>query len=97
MSSIARGFVGSRLEHPGSLELREVRVDGRGRPQADGLADLTDGGRIAVLVDVLVQVLEDRALPLGHWLPPVANMCSITVARAPDGVKKKSGTVLTSP
>jgi hypothetical protein len=50
-----------------------------------------------VLVDVLVQELEDRALPLGHWLPPVANMCSITVARAPDGVKKKSGTVLTSP
>ena len=50
------------LEHAGSLELREVCVDRRGRPQADGLADLSDGGRIAVLVDVLVQVLEDRAL-----------------------------------
>ena len=63
-------------------------MDGRGRPQADGLADLPDSGRIAVVVDVLVQELEDRALPLGHWVPPLANMCSITVARPADGVKK---------
>jgi hypothetical protein len=55
-------------EQADPLELREMRVHGRGRAEADGLADLPDGRWVAVLVDERPQVVEDRTLPLGHHL-----------------------------
>ena len=68
-------------EHPGLLELRSVSVDGRGRLRERRPRRSLDGRRIAVLADVLVQVLEDQRRRSVTGRFPVANMCSITVAR----------------
>jgi hypothetical protein len=66
-----------------------MRVDRRGRGQADGLADVADRGRVAVIGRVALDEVEDLALPLGeveldHQAPPFglsffaeANMCSL--------------------
>src|SRR5581483_9154700 len=49
-------------EEPRTLEVRQVRVHGRRRGQADLLADLADGRRVAVPVDVLDEVVPDLLL-----------------------------------
>src|SRR5262249_50569737 len=49
-----------------ALEVREVRVDGGRRRQADGLTDLAHGRRIAVPVDVLDEEAPDLSLPSGQ-------------------------------
>ena len=61
-SSSARGLVGSRLQQTGALEVREVCVHGRGRCEADGLADLPHRRRVAVLVDVVDEEVPDLLL-----------------------------------
>src|SRR5690606_32921729 len=48
------------------LEVREVGVHGRGGVQPDRLADLTDRGRIAGLLRVLADEVEDLLLALGQ-------------------------------
>jgi hypothetical protein len=66
------------------LEVREVRVDGRRRGQADRLADVADGRRVPVLGRVALDELEDLLLTLGqvqvHGCEPpegrFPNMCS---------------------
>src|SRR5207247_1642874 len=48
------------------LEVGEMGVDGRRRGEPHLLADLADGGRIAVRVDVLDEELPDLLLALGQ-------------------------------
>ena len=48
---------------PRALEVREVRVHGRGGGEPDRLADLAHGRRVAVPVDVLDEELPDLLLP----------------------------------
>ena len=50
-------------QQPGSLEVGEVRVDGRRRGEPDGLPDLADGRRVAVQVDVVDEESPDLLLP----------------------------------
>ena len=49
-----------------ALEVREVRMHGRGRGEPDLLADLAHRRRIAVPVDVLDEEVPDLLLPLGE-------------------------------
>jgi hypothetical protein len=49
-------------QQPGPLEVREVRVDRRRGREADLLADLADGRRVAVAVDVLDEEVPDLLL-----------------------------------
>jgi hypothetical protein len=61
------------------LQGREVGVDGAARRQADGLADLSDTGRIAPFADLEVDELENLALTLrelGHGIDRSTNGCS---------------------
>ena len=58
----ARGLAGSRREEPEALEVGEVCVDGRGRRESYGRADLAHGRRVAVLCGVVVDEREDLAL-----------------------------------
>ena len=65
-----------------------MSVDGRGRRESDGLADVTDGRRVAVLRRVALDEVEDlllalRELQVDHLAPPFRvslfaepNMCS---------------------
>jgi hypothetical protein len=53
-------------QQAGLLEVRQVRVDGRGGRQPDRLADVAHGGRIAVARRVLLDELEDLLLALGE-------------------------------
>ena len=53
-------------QQPGPLEVREVRVHGRRRGEADLLADLAHGRRVAVAVDVLDEVVPDLLLAGGE-------------------------------
>ena len=53
-------------EQAGALEVRQVRVDGRGRGEADPLADLAHRRRVAVAVDVLDEVVPDLLLAGGE-------------------------------
>jgi hypothetical protein len=97
-SSIARGFDGSRLS-----EVRQVRVDGGGRVQADGFADLPHRRWVAGLRRVLADEVEDLLLPLGqvkvnHRLlrfPPIAGYkCRRTLVRRvslPADARKEQG------
>ena len=56
------------------LQVGEVLVHRRQRRQAEAFADFLEARRIAVLLDELVQVVENLALPLGQWL----HRCSAT-------------------
>jgi hypothetical protein len=61
-----------------ALEVREVRVHGRGRGEADGFADLAHRGRIAMTNEVGVYHLEDLLLPrgqVGHVVSPAKVGC----------------------
>jgi hypothetical protein len=57
--------VRSALEQPVALEADEVMVDRGGRCEADRLRDLTDGGRIAALLDGASDALEDAVPSFG--------------------------------
>jgi hypothetical protein len=71
-------------QQPEPLEVGEMRVDGRRGRQADGLADVPDGRRVAVLSRVALDEVEYLLLALGqvHERSPRrdrserANMCS---------------------
>jgi hypothetical protein len=82
-------------EQAGPLELRQVRVHGRRRAEPDRLAYLPDGRWIAVLVDERPQVVEDRALPLGHHLVSfrehVFDHGSVPAGRRQESGKPRSG------
>ena len=49
-------------QEPEALEVGEVSVDGRGRRESNGRADLAHGRRVAVLCGVVVDEREDLAL-----------------------------------
>ena len=49
-------------QQPGPLEVREMRVDGRRRREPDRFADLADGRRVAVAVDVVDEEAPDLLL-----------------------------------
>ena len=66
---MARGFVGSRAEVALVLEGRQVGVDGGGRREADGFADLADARRVAAATDLGVDELEDLLLALVRRAP----------------------------
>ena len=84
------------LDQPDALEVREMGVYGRGRREADLLADLAHGRRVAVVVDVRDEELPDLLLTRGerglgrHGSPPggvPTNVCSSRrVGILPDGV-----------
>ncbi len=57
---------GIAAQHAGALELGQVRVHGRRRVESEGAADLADRGRVAGLVEMTLDVLEDLALALGQ-------------------------------
>ena len=75
-------------QHPVLLEVREVGVHGRRGGEADGLPDLADRRRIAVLGRVPLDELEDLLLALGHLQvhhrlkPPVLVGARLCVKRA---------------
>ena len=55
----------------------DVCVRGRRGAEVDGLADLTDGGRIAVAGDLILYIIKDRRLAriqinILHWISPFA-------------------------
>ena len=67
-------------EQAGPFQVREVGVHGRGRGEADRLADLAHGGGIAMPVDVADEELPDLLLPCrehraSRW--KVSNVCSL--------------------
>src|SRR5262245_4695690 len=76
---------GIALDHAEALELGEVRVDRRGGMQPDGLADLADRRRIAVLLQVTTDVVEDLPLSLRQVLDEVHLPSS--VSRSMDGTR----------
>jgi hypothetical protein len=55
------------LEQPGPFEIREMGMDGLRRREADRLADLANGRRVAVAIDVLRQEAPDLLLPAGQF------------------------------
>src|SRR5436309_11120847 len=69
------------------LEIRQVRVHRRRRREPDRLADLADGRRVALPLAVLDEELPDLSLPGGQHHASLSNVCSIRLARRPDGVK----------
>src|SRR4029079_7658148 len=89
---------GVASEQPDALEVREVGVHGGGRGEADLLADLAHGGRVAVAVHVGHEELPDLLLARGQcgldghgdasW-SGAATVCSSRRVRIlPDGVKR---------
>ena len=54
------------MQQAGPLEIRQVRMHRRRRREADVLADLAHGRRVAVLVDVLDEVVPDLLLAGGE-------------------------------
>src|SRR5204862_506673 len=50
---------GVAAQEAGLLQIRQMGVNGRGGVQADGLADLTNGRRVAVFAGVLADEIED--------------------------------------
>ena len=62
-------------QQPGPLEVREMGVHRRRRGQADLLADLAHGRRVAVAVDVLDEVVPDLLLAVGeHGVSPPGSL-----------------------
>ena len=61
-------LAGPLFDHAGLLQLLEMKVDGRGRPQPDGLSDLPHGGGIALLPDTGGNVFVDLLLHLCQFL-----------------------------
>ena len=64
------------------LEVRKVGVHRGGRGEPHRLADIANGRRVAVLLRIAADEVEDLLLALGqvHWVPRSkgwANMCSI--------------------
>ena len=57
---------GVAADQADTLEVREVRVDGRGRGEPHLLADLAHGRRVAVVVDVGDEELPDLLLARGE-------------------------------
>src|SRR6185369_10605425 len=49
------------------LQIREVLVDRGQRRQTEAPADFLQAGRVAVLLNEIVQVVEDFPLTLGQW------------------------------
>ena len=75
-------------QHPGTLEIREVRVHRRGRGEAHLLADLAHGRWIPVLGGVADDEVVDLLLALAqHARLPGRTSVRIKVARVSDGVK----------
>ena len=68
-----------------ALEVREVRVHGRGRREADGLADLAHRRRVAMTNEVGVDHLEDLLLPRGQVGHVVSRRGSIASNTCSDG------------
>jgi hypothetical protein len=69
------GRVAAEQAH--SLEVREVRVHGGRRGQADLFANLPDRRRIPVGVDVLDEKVPDLLLSTGqHAFASLSNVCS---------------------
>ena len=50
------------------LEVGEVLVHRRERREVEAPADFLQAGRVAVLLDEVVEVVEDLPLTLGQWL-----------------------------
>src|SRR5439155_24573839 len=85
------------------LQVRQVRVHGRRRSEADGLPDVANGRRVAVPARVLLDEVEDlllalRELQVDHLAPPFGrlidawtNRWSYKIGGRSDGIKADGG------
>ena len=61
-------LAGIAADQASALQLVQVVVNGRARAEANGLADLTDAGRVVADLGHVADVVEDLCLPVGELI-----------------------------